>query len=91
MAKPRKKPVPQHHRVRLDKAGRIVIPAGLRRHWHLKTGDTLLLTEEASGATLRTLDNVIKETGAYFKRFIPAGVSLVDELLADRRDEAARE
>ena len=81
----------QHHHVRLDSAGRVVIPAELRRRWHLDKGDTLLLVEEPSGVRMQTMKQVVQESQAYFRQFIPAGVSLVDELIAERRAEAARE
>lgn len=84
-------PSPTHHHVRLDSAGRIVIPAELRKRWHVDRGDTLILTENPSGVQLRTMAEVVQETQDYFREFIPAGMSLVDELHADRRLEASRE
>lgn len=80
-----------HHHVRLDAAGRVVIPAELRRRWGIDKGDTLLLIEEPSGIRLQSIDQVVRESQAFFRQFIPDDVSLVDELLADRRAEAARE
>ena len=79
------------HHVRLDAAGRVVIPAELRRRWNVDKGDTLLLTEDASGVRLQTMDEVIRQIQEHFSQLIPPGVSLVDELLADRRAEAARD
>ena len=80
-----------HHHVRLDAAGRVVIPAELRRRWQIDKGDTLLLVEEPTGVRLQTMAQLIQESQAYFRQFIPPGTSLVEELLAERRDEAARE
>lgn len=82
---------PTTHRVRLDPAGRMLIPARLRQRLNVKEGDTLLLTESESGLRIQTLAEVVKETQDYVRQFIPAGVSLVDELLQERRDEAARD
>lgn len=82
---------PHHHHVRLDAAGRVVIPAELRRRWHLDKGDTLLLVEEPTGVRLQTMQQMVQESQSYFRHFIPPGVSLVDELLADRRAKDARE
>lgn len=79
------------HHLRLDAAGRIVIPAELRRRWRVEPGDTLLLTEDDTGVRLRTLNEVIRETQKYFRSHIPEGTSLVDELLAQRRADADHE
>ena len=80
-----------YHHVRLDSAGRLLIPVSLRRKLHIQEGDTVLLTEDEAGVKIRTLIAVVRNSQDYFKQFIPPGVSLVDELLKDRRDEASRE
>jgi hypothetical protein len=40
---------------------------------------------------VRTMEQVIKEVQASVRQYVPEGVSLVDELIADRRAEAAAE
>lgn len=79
------------YHVKLDSAGRVLIPARLRQKLHVREGDTLVFTEDQAGAHLQTLAEVIKQSQDYFAQFAGPGVSLVDELLQDRRDEAARE
>ena len=83
------------HRVfqgRIDASGRIVIPADTRLRHKVREGDTILLEEDSVGTLhLRTLDDAIREAQEYFCVFVSPGVSIVDELIAERREEAARE
>lgn len=82
------------HRVfrsRVDASGRIVLPRELRDRWHLSTGDGLLLVEDGPSVRLETPEVALQEARAYFRSLVPKGVSVVDELLAERREEAARE
>lgn len=81
----------QCHHVKMDTAGRIVVPAGIRHRLGVDPGDTLVLKEEDGGIRIQTLSQIIAESQAYFRKFIPKGVSLVDELTAERRAEAERE
>lgn len=37
------------------------------------------------------LINVVQKAQEYFKSVVPEGVSLIDELLAERKEEAKRE
>ena len=57
----------------------------------VKEGDTIVVEEDGKGLHLRTIEDAVREAQAYFQSVIPAGVSLVDDLIAERRDEAARE
>ena len=83
--------LPPSYSARVDSSGRIVVPAELRDRLNFHPGDELVLREEAGSLTVKTYDQVIAEAQAYFRQFIPPGVSLVDELLAERRAEADRE
>ena len=81
---------PQVHHLRVDSTGRVVIPAELRRRWHLEQGDSLVLTDDEHGVRLKSLEDVVRESQEYFTK-LTGGVSVVDELLAERRAEAERE
>jgi AbrB family looped-hinge helix DNA binding protein len=76
---------------KLGEDGRIVIPAPARKELALKPGDTVVIESDGNSLLLRSYDEVIKETQTFFRQFVPPGVSVVDELIAERRDEAARE
>jgi AbrB family looped-hinge helix DNA binding protein len=76
---------------RLDAEGRIVIPAEYRKTLALKEGDDLLVYLEGDSLRLTSRDAAINRIQAEVKRLVPPGVSLVDELIAERRREAERE
>ena len=72
--------------------GKIVIPAELRRALGIETGDSLVIACEDGKLIIRTYDQVVKEVQSWVRASLPDdGRSLVDELIADRRAEAARE
>lgn len=71
--------------------GRLVVPAELRRHLGLEGGGTLVARVEGGRIVLEPYSAVVRRVQGYFSRFKDPGRSLVDELIADRRAEAARE
>lgn len=75
----------------LGEGGRFVIPAEFRKALGLKPGDEVVLALEDDGLRLMTLDQAIWRAKALVRTFVPDGVSLVDELLMERREESARE
>ena len=76
---------------RVDNSGRIVIPSELRDRLRVRPGDELVLQEIAGSITVKSYDQVLADAQAFFQTVIPAGVSLSDELFADRRAEVQRE
>lgn len=84
----------EEHRVyrsRVDQSGRIVLPAEVRDELGLEPGSSVLLIKDNEGVRLDTPDHALDELQAYFRQLVPAGVSLVDELIEERKAEAARE
>lgn len=77
--------------VKLADDGRVVIPASLRHRLGLKPGDPLVIDAEGDVVRVRSAASVLAEVQAYFQRFAPPDVNMVDELIADRRAEAAKE
>lgn len=74
--------------------GKIVIPAELRRELGIKDGDSLVIErDENGGLVLKTYLQIVREVQSEFRRLRGPddGRSLVDELIAERRAEAARE
>lgn len=86
-------PLPQTatYSAKLDQSGRIVIPSELRERMHFSAGDELVLRESGGMVTLSSYDQVLADAQAYCMSLLEPGVSVVDELLAERREEAARE
>jgi AbrB family looped-hinge helix DNA binding protein len=75
----------------LGEDGRVVIPARVRRDLNLKPGDTLVAESDGQSLLMRSYDQVLQETQEFFRQFLVPGTSVVDELFAERREEAARE
>ncbi len=74
-----------------DESGRIVIPADYRKKLGVKPGDQVIVVLEGNSVRLVTKEQAIKEAQEIVGSFVAPDVSLVDELLQDRREEAARE
>jgi len=64
--------------------GRLVVPAELRERLQLDAGSPVMLIDTPQGVVLAT-----RAQAKGLVRAAPAGPSLVDELLADRRAQAA--
>ena len=80
------------YHAKLIKGGKIVIPAELRREFGLKDGDTLVFEREGNSLVIKTYEQVVREVQATFKAMkSDPNRSMVDELIAERRAEAARE
>jgi len=71
--------------------GRVVIPAPFRQQLGLGDDARVLMLMEDGELRLVGRDAAIARAQALVAKYVPEGVSLVDELLADRRREAARE
>ena len=78
-------------RVRLDHQGRVFIPDGVRDRLGVKEGDEITLVEDDDGVHLRTHEQAIRAIQRLVRQYVPEDVSLSDELIAERRAEAARE
>jgi len=76
--------------IRIGKQGRIVIPAELREEMDLRPGDQLNARIEDERLVLERREQILKNLQARFTR-ATGGRSVVDELIAERRAEAARE
>lgn len=78
-------------RGKLVSGGRLQIPARVRRELGLKDGDAVLMNTVEGELRVRPYRDVLAEIQQRLRRFIPEGVSLADELIAERRSEAERE
>jgi AbrB family looped-hinge helix DNA binding protein len=85
---------PARYTLHLGNRGRIVLPAEVRHQLDLKDGDRLILTVEADGS-LRLLSarEAARHGRGLLRRMLPGleGRCLSEELIAERRAEAARE
>lgn len=78
-------------RVRLNVNGRIVIPADYRRALGIKAGDEVILSFEDDELRITTMKRRIERAQRRARRYLKPGRSLVDELIAERREAAKRE
>jgi AbrB family looped-hinge helix DNA binding protein len=78
------------HETRLGKQGRLVIPAAARHELGLQPGDLLSVRVDKDHLVLERRPAVLARLRERFAA-VPSTVSLVDELIADRRAEAARD
>lgn len=76
-------------RTKVSEGGRVVIPAEIRQLMSIQEGDTVLWEVQDGVATLTTRLAQLKQAQALVRQHVPAGVSLVDELLTDRRAQNA--
>jgi AbrB family looped-hinge helix DNA binding protein len=78
-------------RGKLVSGGRLQLPAELRRELSLADGDTVLMEVVDGELHVRPLRDAVARVQARLRQFVPADVSLSDELIADRRAAADRE
>jgi AbrB family looped-hinge helix DNA binding protein len=78
-------------RTKIGRGGRVVIPSRYRRAAGLKEGDEIVLTLDDTGVRILTSRQAVKHAQDLVRKYIPAGESLADELVRDRRREAKRE
>jgi AbrB family looped-hinge helix DNA binding protein len=77
--------------VKVGPGGRIVIPAKLREKLGVKPGDTVWLEEDGEQLRITTVRQAIRRMQDLVAQYAPGDRSLADELIAERREEAARE
>jgi AbrB family looped-hinge helix DNA binding protein len=80
-----------HVRVRVDPAGRVLIPAELRQTCGITTGQELILSSDDCGIHLQTFAQAVRAAQEAFAPYRIPGVSIVDELIRERQEEAKRE
>ena len=78
-------------RVPIGSEGEIQLPAAVRSALGLKQGDVLFARLENGEIHLLTPKAAMKRAQTMLRQFVPEGVSLVDELLEDRRREVEQE
>jgi AbrB family looped-hinge helix DNA binding protein len=78
-------------RLRVNENGRMVIPASFRKALGIKAGDELVLLLEEDELRIMTFKRRLDRAQRRVRRYIKPGRSLVDELIAERREAAKRE
>jgi bifunctional DNA-binding transcriptional regulator/antitoxin component of YhaV-PrlF toxin-antitoxin module len=83
---------PLNFTILMGDRGRLVLPSPVRAALKLDYGTQIHVTVETDGTLrLRPYRSIADQGRGLFAGAAPAGVSVVDELIADRRGEAAHE
>jgi AbrB family looped-hinge helix DNA binding protein len=81
----------QIFRVAIEAGNKIVLPAAVRERLGVAEGDYLVLEPQPNGTVVViSLKQIVRQAQGVLRDVAP-GVSLVDELIAERREEARRE
>ena len=78
-------------RLRINENGRVVIPAAFRRALGINAGDEVVLRMEDDELRITTLKRRLERAQRLVRKHVKPGTSLVDELIAERREEAKNE
>lgn len=78
-------------KLRVNENGRVVIPASFRKALGINPGDEVILSLEEDELRITTMKRRIERAQRRARRYVKPGVSLVDDLLAERREAAKRE
>jgi AbrB family looped-hinge helix DNA binding protein len=81
----------QEFRTRINENGRVVIPAAFRKAMGIDAGDEVVLRIEDDELRISTLKRRIERAQRLVRQHVKPGISLVDELIAERREAAKRE
>jgi bifunctional DNA-binding transcriptional regulator/antitoxin component of YhaV-PrlF toxin-antitoxin module len=82
----------EHFTLHIDKQGRVMLPAWWRRRVGVSPSTELCVAVTEEGTlVLETREQGLRRARTLLRKYIPEGVNLSDELIAERRAEAARE
>jgi AbrB family looped-hinge helix DNA binding protein len=76
---------------RVNENGRVVIPAAFRKALGIKVGDEVVLRIQDDELRITTQQRRIQRAQRRARQYVKPGMSLVDELFAERREAAKDE
>jgi len=77
--------------MRINENGRVVIPASFRKRLGIRVGDEVVLQIQDDELRITTLKRSIERAQRLVRKHVKPGTSLVDELIAERREAARNE
>jgi AbrB family looped-hinge helix DNA binding protein len=80
-----------HARTRIGEKGRVVIPAAIRKALGMDVGDVIDMRVENGELCISTRESRLRRAQEWVRQVVPPGVSLADELSAERREAAKHE
>jgi AbrB family looped-hinge helix DNA binding protein len=78
-------------RLRVNENGRVVIPPSFRKALGINAGDEIVLRIEDDELRITTLRRRFEQAQRIVRQHVIPGMSLVDELTAERREAARNE
>lgn len=80
-----------HYNTKITRGGRLIIPAKLRQQLDLKDGENVVVQAQGRGLKVIPVRESIRRAQELVASRIKGRTSLVDELIAGRRKEAAED
>jgi AbrB family looped-hinge helix DNA binding protein len=77
--------------MRVNENGRVVIPASFRERLGIRVGDEVVLRIQDDELRITTLKRNIERAQRLVRKHVKPNTSLVDELIAERREAARNE
>ena len=78
-------------KTRIGSGGRLVIPAEIRQQLGLEEGTSVVMRVEDGELRIMSFHEAIRRVQERARKYIIPGRSIVDELIAERRAEVAKE
>lgn len=78
-------------RAKISTSGRLSLPAELRKRHGLVAGVDVLIDDTGDGLVIRTIPQAVARAQALTRELLAGQPASVDDFLAERRAEAARE
>jgi AbrB family looped-hinge helix DNA binding protein len=78
-------------RMRIGAKGRLVIPVAIREALGIEDGDMIILRVVDGELRIATRESRLRRAQEWAQKHIPPGISLADELSAERREAAKHE
>jgi AbrB family looped-hinge helix DNA binding protein len=77
-------------RALLESGGRVVLPEECLEALGLKPGDEVMFEVDGGRIAIVPAQDALRRAQDLVRQYVPAGRSLSEELIAERRDEARR-
>lgn len=78
-------------RARINENGRLVIPASFRKALGINPGDEVILQLDDDELRITTMKRRVERAQRHVRKYVKPGTSLVEELIAERREAARNE
>lgn len=81
----------EHYQVQIAADGAMVLPATVRAQLHVEGGGMLIIREDEGRLVLESTEDAVQLAQALVQQYAPNAQGVTDELLTERRADAARE